>query len=109
MRFRQECELMKIAGEQVIIIKGEDSTDFVRVVMLNKSAALLWESLSGADFTPEVCAEILSLRYNIDFGRALKDVRNWLLTLNGANVIEAFNEGLEANNEGKVLENGISR
>jgi hypothetical protein len=77
--------------------------------MLNKSAALLWESLSGTDFTPEVCAEILSLRYNIDFGRALKDVRNWLLTLNGANVIEAFNEGLEANNEGKVLENGISR
>lgn len=109
MRFRQECKLMKIAGEQVIIMKGEDSTDFVRVVMLNKSAALLWDSLCGIDFTPEVCAEILSFRYNIDFGRALDDVRNWLLTLNGANVIEAFNEGLEANNEGKVVENGISR
>lgn len=109
MRFRQECKLMKIAGEQVIIMKGVESTDFVRVVMLNKSAALLWESLSGTDFTPEVCAEILSFRYKIDFGRALEDVKNWLLTLKGANVIDAFNEGLEANNEGKVLENGISR
>lgn len=95
MKFREGCKLITIAGEQAVIMKLEDLKDLTRVIMFNKSAALLWETLVEKDFTPESCAEILSARYNVEFARALEDVRSWLSTLKRANVIESFDENQE--------------
>lgn len=95
MKFREGCKLITIAGEQAVIMKLEDLKDITRVVMFNKSAALLWEALVEKDFTPEACAEILSARYNVEFAGALEDVKSWLSTLKRANVIVSFDENQE--------------
>jgi len=95
MKIREGCKLITIAGEQAVIMKPEDAADLTRVIMFNKSAALLWERLVEKDFTPETCAEILSERYNVEFARALEDVKSWLSTLKRANAVESFDEAQE--------------
>jgi hypothetical protein len=49
-----------------------------RILSLNASAKLLYEQLSGREFTAEDAARMLSDTYGIGEEEALQDARKWM-------------------------------
>ena len=51
MRINQNCKVREIAGENVVIMQGQQGVDMTRVVALNDSSLLLWNNLLEVDFS----------------------------------------------------------
>ncbi len=81
MKIKKGFELRDICGEKVIIATGIENIDFNRMISLNETAAFLWQSAEGKDFTAEMLAELLCGEYEVDYPQALADtqaiIREW--------------------------------
>lgn len=65
MRIRKGFVLRKICGEWVIEGEGLEQIDFNKLVILNTSAAYLWEQVEEKEFSVEQLADLLIKRYGI--------------------------------------------
>lgn len=81
MRLKDEYQIRPIAGEQIVIIQGEEQTDLTRILSLNPTAVWLWEQLSGKDFSEKDVANLLLDRFEIDSATATADARGWIDSL----------------------------
>lgn len=88
MRIKPNYKLREIAGETIVVNQGIANVNMTRIISLNKSARLLYESMSGKDFTVEDAAKVLMDRYGINEELALKDAQKWLEPLMECGVIE---------------------
>lgn len=78
MRINHEYKVREIAGENVVILQGRYGADMTRIITLNESALLLWNTLSGREFTVEDAAHVLQQEYTIDVATALRDAQLWI-------------------------------
>lgn len=62
-----------LGGEYIITTEGLGHVDFNRLMVLNESAAYLWQSVEGEDFDCETLTGLLVERYDIDRERAAND------------------------------------
>lgn len=69
-----------VCGNKVIVATGLERMDFNKVVSFNETAAYLWESLEGKEFTAETMASLLLERYDVDGQRAADDAAALLKT-----------------------------
>ena len=88
MRIKQEYKVRNIAGENVVIMQGRHGADLTRIISLNDSALLLWEALSGKDFSAEDAAEELMRNYEVDASTALADAQKWIDKLSECQLLE---------------------
>ena len=88
MKIKDNFKVRKIAGENLIVNQGATHSDLTKIISLNPNAVMLWESLSGKDFTEEEAADILVDKFKIDQATALQDVRKWLDTMKAEGIIE---------------------
>ena len=88
MKIKDNFKVRKIAGENLIVNQGATHSDLTKIISLNPTAVMLWESLSGKDFTEEEAADILVDKFKIDRATALQDVRKWLDTMKTEGIIE---------------------
>ena len=88
MKIKDNFKVRKIAGENLIVNQGATHSDLTKIISLNPTAVMLWESLSGKDFTEEEAADILVDKFKIDQATALQDVRKWLETMKSEGIIE---------------------
>ncbi len=74
--------LRPLGKEFIITAESIKQINFNRMISLNESAAYLWKSVDGKDFTTEELADLLCERYEVDRETALKDseaiVAKWL-------------------------------
>ena len=68
--------------------QGTTGMDMTRIISLNTSAKLLYESLSEKVFTLEDAAAVLVSTYGILQEQALKDAQVWVEALQKCKVIE---------------------
>ena len=73
MRIKPGFELRTICGQHIVISKGIENVDFNRIISLNESACLVWEAVSGTDFTLADMAAALCKEYDVDEATALAD------------------------------------
>ncbi len=78
MRIKQECKVRKIAGENTVIIQGRQGADMTKIITLNDSALLLWNSLADRDFDTADAARVLSDNYSVEAETAERDAREWV-------------------------------
>ena len=78
MRLNTNFKLRTIAGETIIVNQGTPDADLTRIISLNASARLLWEQLSGKDFTLQEAVLVLVETYHIPQDQAEKDAAAWL-------------------------------
>lgn len=88
MKINQNCRICEIAGETIVVNQGMSSVDMTRVISLNKTARVLYETLVERDFTVEDAAKVLKERYGIDDELAAKDAEKWVESLKQCRVIE---------------------
>ena len=80
MRIKKGFTLRTVMGQNVILAEGNNADNFGKMITLNSSAAMLWETLKGKDFSVEDAATILVDTYGIDRGTATADASR-ILTL----------------------------
>ena len=88
MRIKQEYKVRNIAGENVVIMQGHHGADLTRIISLNDSAHLLWETLSGKDFSVEDAAEVLVQNYEVEAATAAGDTQKWIDKLAECQLLE---------------------
>lgn len=88
MKINPNYKLRSIAGETIVVNQGTTGVDMTRIISLNASAKLLYETLAGKEFTLEDAASVLVSTYGISQEQALKDAQVWVEALQKCKVIE---------------------
>jgi hypothetical protein len=88
MKINPNYKLREVAGETIVVNQGTTGMDMTRIISLNASAKLLYESLADKEFTLEDAAGILVQSYGIPQERALKDAAVWADALKKCKIIE---------------------
>ncbi|MGN1046701.1 MAG: PqqD family protein [Candidatus Cryptobacteroides sp.] len=82
MKIIDGFKMRTIAGESVVIGEGMAQINFNKLISLNQSAALLWQSVEGKEFTVEDLCNTLLENYEITGDVAMKDseaiARAWI-------------------------------
>ena len=87
MKINRNYKIHEIAGETIVVNQGTANVNMTRIISLNASARLLFQTLIEQDFTVEDAAEVLVDTYGIDYERALKDAEKWVESLKQCGVI----------------------
>lgn len=88
MRINPEYKVREIAGENVVILQGEYGADMTRIITLNASALLLWNSLLGREFAVEDAADVLIKSYDVEEATALRDAQLWIDKLSECKLLD---------------------
>ena len=88
MRIKQGYKVREIAGENVVVMPRVNGVDFTRIISLNESALVLWQSLEGSDFTTEDVAEVLTSNFEVDAATAQRDAAQWVERMQECDLVE---------------------
>jgi hypothetical protein len=88
MKINSNYKIREVAGETIVVNQGKSAVDMTRIISLNASAKLLYETLAGKEFTLEDVAQILIETYGISNEVALKDAQVWVDALQKCGIIE---------------------
>lgn len=89
MKINPHFKLRLIAGETIIVNQGTPDADLTRIISLNASARLLWERLSGKEFTRAEVVSVLTDTYHISAEQAEKDATVWINGLKDSHLLIA--------------------
>lgn len=87
MKIKKNFILRTIAGSNVVVPVGGDVVNFNGMISLNETGAFLWKELQS-DKTSEELAEAMMAEYEVDKDTAAGDVKEFLITLEKAGIIE---------------------
>ena len=87
MKINSNYKIREVAGETIVVNQGTANVNMTRIIALNASAHLLYESLADKDFTLKDAADILSETYGIPAEVALKDAQVWVDALQNCGII----------------------
>ena len=73
MKIKEGFILRQLCGEFIVVGEGLAQVNFNKMLSLNASAAYLWQSVAGREFTVEDMATLLTDKYEVTFEQALKD------------------------------------
>ena len=88
MKIKEGFELREMCGENIIVAKGVQNIDFNKIISLNETAAYLWKSIVGKEFTPESMAELLRMEYEVNEATALADAQELTMAWQDAGLCE---------------------
>ena len=73
MTIKEGFILRTICGESVVVGEGLAQVNFNKMLSLNASAAYLWKSVEGKEFTLEDLTKLLTDKYDVTAERAAED------------------------------------
>lgn len=88
MKIKSDYRLREIAGETIIVNQGTASINMTKIISLNATARMLYETLAEKEFSLEDAAQVLISTYGISNELAQKDADNWINDLKNCGVIE---------------------
>lgn len=65
MKVKDGFKMRRLGSEFIITGSGLGNINFNKMISLNASAAYLWESVQGKDFTAEDLKDLLLQRYEV--------------------------------------------
>ena len=89
MKKKNGFNLRTVCGEKIIVAEGKENIDFSNIIVLNESAAYLWEKVSDNEFTAEEMAKWLTEEYDIDEETAKRDANTLAKQWMEAGIIKA--------------------
>ncbi len=66
MKFKKGFVLRSIGGENALVGEGVEQIDFNKIVVLNQSAADIWNALNSREFSTQDAVDILLGNYEVD-------------------------------------------
>lgn len=81
-------KLRKIGHDTILVPEGIKLVNFNKMIALNSTAAFLWESVEGKEFTPDTLADLLTEQYEVSREQALEDCRKMVESWISAGIAE---------------------
>lgn len=75
MRIKDGFELRDVCGENVIIAVGMETIDFSKIISINESAAFVWKTFLGKDFSEDDVVEAICNEYDVAREVAATDIK----------------------------------
>ena len=75
MKIKDYMVLRTICGQKVLSAEGARAINMSSIISLNDTAAYLWESVVGKDFTADDLKNLLLEKYEVDEVTAAKDAQ----------------------------------
>ena len=89
MKINNGFELNEVCGVSFLVPMGMESVDFTKLISLNESSLLLWNTMKAkGDFTERDLTEALLNEYEVDEATAAKDVRTLVERMKEEGIIE---------------------
>lgn len=88
MKIKEGFRLRSLGREFIVTAESTAHVNFNKMISLNSSAAYLWQSVEGKDFSVEDIKNLLCERYDVDEAVALKDAEALVNSWKEAGVIE---------------------
>ncbi|MCQ2148901.1 MAG: PqqD family protein [Bacteroidales bacterium] len=88
MKIIEGFRLRKLGHENIVIGESVKLVNFNKMVVLNSSAAYLWESVIGKEFTVEDLTRLLIEHYEVDSETAAKDSAKLAADWKEAGIVE---------------------
>jgi len=88
MKLIEGFRLRSLCGEFILTPESVAQINFNKMISLNSSAAYLWESVEGKEFTVEDLKNLLLDRYEVEEEVAAKDAENIARTWIEAGIAE---------------------
>lgn len=88
MRIKEGFILRTLCGEHVVVGEGLTQVNFNKLLSLNASAAYLWESLTGREFTLDTIVSLLTDKYDVDAEKAAEDAEKLISIWKQEGVVE---------------------
>lgn len=79
--------MRRVGDENVIVAQGIQNIDFSKIISLNETAAYLWKSVEGMDFSAGTLAGLIIDRYDTDEDTANKDASELLQAWTDAGIV----------------------
>ncbi|MBQ3723109.1 MAG: PqqD family protein [Bacteroidales bacterium] len=73
MKIIEGFRLRKLGKEHIVVGEGLAQVNFNKMISLNASAAYLWESVEGKDFTVDDLVSLLLDKYEVEEEIARRD------------------------------------
>ena len=87
MKIKDGFLLSEIDDSGIVVATGDASKDFNGIVTLNQTGIFLWKILEGGADEADLIKALTS-EYDIDEKTAAEDVKDFLNTLKGADLLE---------------------
>ncbi len=81
MRINEKMKIRSVADEHIVIMPDGEKTDMTKVVALNESALLLYNTLRGKEFTLDDAVRVLTNEYSVDETNARRDAETWIMEM----------------------------
>ena len=82
MKIKDGFVLRSIVGQYIVIGEGISQVNFNKMITMNDSAAYLWQSVEGKDFSVEDLTKLLTDKYEVSEEQAGADAaaiaRKWI-------------------------------
>lgn len=88
MKKKEGFEMRSVCGEKFLMATGVENIDFDRLVVLNETAAFLWEAMGDAEFTIDELVEKLTAEYEVSAEEARSGIGQLLDDMKKAGVVE---------------------
>lgn len=84
MKVKEGFRMRKLGRDHIVVGEGLKQINFNKMIVLNDTAAFLWESIADKEFTKDDLTELLVNNYDVDAEVAAKDASaladKWLET-----------------------------
>ncbi len=87
MKFDDRKKVRNVAGENIVIMQSDNTVDMTKVVALNESAMMVYQRLTGKDFTVADVAQVLTDEYEVDEAMALRDAEALVASMRNEHLI----------------------
>ena len=87
MRFTDNVKIRDVAGEHIIMSVSHNAADLTKVMSLNDSSLLIYNTLKGGDFELEDVVRVMLDTYEVDEATARHDAQQWIEKMREHNLI----------------------
>lgn len=88
MKFIDGLKMRKLGREYIVVAENAKLVNFNKMIALNATAAFMWQSVDGKDFSEEDLVKALLDEYDVDEETARADVAKAVESWREAGIIE---------------------
>lgn len=88
MRIKNGFKMRTLGQDHIVLAEGSKVVNFINPLYVNQSAAFLWGSVEGKDFSVEDLAQLLLDKYEISPELAVADAEKLVSSLKELGILE---------------------
>lgn len=75
MKIKEGFRMRKLGRDHIVVAEGLDAVNFNKMIVLNETAAYLWDAVKDREWDAELMRDLLLEKYEVSPEQALADAK----------------------------------